>query len=146
MISTISELKVSNGHAQGSTVLTGDGVAVVSLCGLVTSAMIGRAMDDLVNGRCEARAFCMQADRAVLTLGADYMESVAREDVPAMSGALVVDVGMLELMRSYAWRMAHLGIVRKVFISRAKAMAWAIDQARLAAAQERWEKARCPLL
>lgn len=64
----------------------------------------------------------------------------------AMSGALVVDVSVLEAMRGYARRMANLGIVRKIFTSREKAMAWASHQARLALAQEQWDSEHCPAM
>ena len=134
------ESKLSHGYAQCKIVLTGDGVEVARLSGIATTATVERVLAGLRAGA--GRAFCMQADRAVLTLGADYMEAAA--NARPMSGALVVDVGMLETMREYARRMARLGIVRKVFTSRVKALTWASEQAQLAVAQEQWERARCP--
>lgn len=120
---------------------TGDGVELVRLSGIATAATVERVLAGLYAGA--GRAFCMQVDRAVLTVGDDYMETTT--NARPMSGALVVDVGMLETMRDYARRMARMGIVRKVFTSRVKALAWASEQARLAVAQEQWERARCPL-
>lgn len=131
---------------KGSNLLTGDGVMVVTMRGLVTPQALDGVMYDLrMTGRDQARAFCLHADTAVLAIGADYLDAVKPALLSRMSGALVVDVGMVELARSYARRMAHLGIVRKVFTSRVRAMAWASDQARLSLAQARWEKANCPL-
>jgi hypothetical protein len=129
-----------------SNLLTGEGVIVVTMRGLVTSQVLDGVMHDLrTTSRDQARAFCLHADTAVQAIGADYLDAVQPASLSTMSGALVVDVGMVELARSYARRLAHLGIVRKVFTSRVKAMAWASDQARLALAQARWEMADYPM-
>ena len=136
-------VEISHGYDFCRTLLTSDGVMVVGLSGLATAATVGRALRRATAGQ-GARAFCLYADKSVLAVSADCTESIKPEDAPAMSGALVVDVGMVDLMRDYARRMARLGIIRKVFTSRAKALEWASDQARLAVAQEQWEKARRP--
>jgi hypothetical protein len=129
-----------------SNLLTGEGVMVVTMRGLVTPMALDGVMHDLrTTSRDQARAFCLHADTAVLAISADYLDAVQPASLSTMSGALVVDVGMVEMARSYARRLAHLGIVRKVFTSRVKAMAWASDQARLALAQARWEMADYPV-
>lgn len=137
--------KISTGYMKVNMMLTDSGVAVVGLSGLVTMAAAGHVMRDVMASQ-PASSFCIYADRAVLAVGADDLASIQGADVSAMSGALVVDVGMLEMMRDYARRMARLGIVRRVFTSRVKALAWATDQSRLAVAQARWEMAHCPSL
>lgn len=123
--------------------LTPGGVVVAGLCGLVTRAGMDAIRAEIsLAGAGEARAFCLHADRAVMALGDAYLESIKTDTLPPISGALVVRSEMLAAWHSYARRLAHLGIVRKVFTSRESALTWATEQAAMAADQARWERVR----
>lgn len=142
-----SKTESQNGWAQAdaSILLTECGVLVVGLRGLVTNCA-SEGISRRIRGRHEmAYSFCVQADAAVLAFGADYLRGLDPAALPVLSGALVVDPGMLAPMQEHARRMAYFGLVRKVFTSRVSAMAWATEQALLAAAQARWERAHCPV-
>lgn len=127
--------------------LTPGGVLVVDVLGLVTDATACAVMGAMrVAAGGGARAFCINADKALIAMGPACLEAVDPRNLAPMPGCYVVSAEVFSMVRAHTQRMGRAGIVRETFTSLAKALEWSERQARIEAAQALWERARCPAL
>lgn len=115
------------------------GVSDVDVVGLVTQSVLRKLRDDLLRqAQRSTLAYCVNLQRAVVTVGVERMAQVCGNSPLGVSTALVVRAESAGFFQSYANRMAEHGVGRRVFIAPSEGGEWAVAQAALARAQAAW--------